>query len=115
MLAYDPAYASFQPLLPTKGAQGSAARNGRAAEAGASFCEGKIPDRPPGDFLSLRPHQRRDCGYAQRQGGQADPALLEHDPEKWKPFFRKDHAHNKYLSARNKHIAGATAMLEKKQ
>ena len=28
------------------------------AEAGRSFHEGKIPDRSPRDFLSLRPHQR---------------------------------------------------------
>jgi hypothetical protein len=23
------------------------------------------------------------------------PAMLEHDPEKWKPVFRKDHAQTK--------------------
>jgi hypothetical protein len=32
-------------------------------------------------------HHRRDGG-----GDQAERAGLEHDPEKWEPVFRKDHA-----------------------
>jgi hypothetical protein len=29
--------------------------------------------------------------------GQRDRGVLEHDPEKWKPVFRKDHAQSKRL------------------
>jgi hypothetical protein len=38
---------------------------------------------PPALPVSLPPRRRRFC------------VILEHDPEKWEPVFRKDHAQTK--------------------
>jgi hypothetical protein len=37
-------------------------------------------------------------GDVKGRGVQPAPSLLEHDPEKWTPVFRKDHAQTRRLS-----------------
>jgi hypothetical protein len=42
--------------------------------------------------VSGQPASRRVGGYHESAETQATERTLEHDPEKWKPVFRKDHA-----------------------
>jgi hypothetical protein len=53
----------------------------KSAKAHDNMSEGKAPNWPP-----LGGTRRVTCGGA---------PVLEHDPEKWKPVFRKDHAQTK--------------------
>src|ERR1700722_15684914 len=51
--------------------------------------------RWPGRAFEIRPRSLPDSCLRSRQ--QRLRGALEHDPEKWKPVFRKDHAQNKKL------------------
>jgi hypothetical protein len=44
------------------------------------------------------------CGIEACKANWAHRHILEHDPEKWRPAFRKDHASPKRYSAQSIHL-----------